>query len=252
MVVGRARCRTLPPCPEPALGSVGEQQLREREVDRRRYLEVLWRRGMDQHPPPCPLDQHRLVSRSGGPTRVLGERPAQDIDAEYLRRLRRPESATIEVLDTTRSSAGRLEDRLDGPVLRPSAGVGLLDGVGDRRSGDGAVDVWVGSKARPGSRSGSGVSSGRAASWMATNSVPTAASAFETDSGPGLASGNHAEVAPGQIVHVAGRGRPQLSSAPSSAARKAAIDHSTIGLPASGRKAFGPPAPSLSPEPRPR
>jgi len=33
------------------------------------------------------------------------------------------------------------------------------------------------------------------------------------------------------------------------AARQAAIDHSTIGLPASGTKAFGPPAPSLRPEP---
>ena len=29
----------------------------------------------------------------------------------------------------------------------------------------------------------------------------------------------------------------------------ASIDHSTIGRPASGTKAFGPPAPSLSPEP---
>ena len=33
------------------------------------------------------------------------------------------------------------------------------------------------------------------------------------------------------------------------AARQAAIDHSTMLLPASGTKAFGPPAPSLCPEP---
>src|SRR3954462_11681597 len=33
------------------------------------------------------------------------------------------------------------------------------------------------------------------------------------------------------------------------AARQASIDHSTIGLPPSGTKAFGPPAPSLCPEP---
>src|SRR3954452_4021422 len=40
-----------------------------------------------------------------------------------------------------------------------------------------------------------------------------------------------------------------MTIAATPAPRKASIDHSTIGRPASGTKAFGPPAPSLSPEP---
>src|SRR5881394_3170284 len=96
--------------------------------------------------------------------------------------------------------------------------------------------------------SSAGVISGLAASWIATNSVSTAANALETD---------WVRVAPPSTTS---RSFPSRSWAwPDGqattiertlcAARIAAIDHSTIGWPANGTKAFGPPAPSLSPEP---
>ena len=103
-------------------------------------------------------------------------------------------------------------------------------------------------------RSASAVTSGRAASWIATSSVSTAsAGRSTTDSSAGpRRRRRHVEVVTRRGRGSCPGGRRRRSRAPSSAARKAAIDHSTIGLPASGTKAFGPPAPSLARSRRPR
>ena len=64
---------------------------------RRRHLEVLGRRRVDQDPPPRRLDQHRLV---GGREPGLGsrrQRLAQRLRAEHLRRLRRPRALASSV-----------------------------------------------------------------------------------------------------------------------------------------------------------
>ena len=70
--------------------------------------------------------------------------------------------------------------------------------------------------------------------------------------GPGGAAGDDRRgrsPSASSLRRAPGRARRRRSRAPTSHARKASSDHSTIGLPASGTKAFGPPAPSRSPEP---
>ena len=118
---------------------------------------------------------------------------------------------------------------MSGPV--PDAG--LLDRVA--RPGAAAMTPSArGSAARAPTRSSISpeVISGRAASWTATSSVPTAARALDTDSARVLPPATDAEIAARQLVDVARRCGDHDRAAPTPQPRKAAIDHATIGLPA--------------------
>ena len=191
------------------------------------------------------LDQHRLVGR-----RVAAARSAASASRSASVRktcgVCAAQSATRSTVASTTSaricplSRAKCASRLDGP----------LDRVGDRGGGDHAgglgVRVEVGDQRfdqlrrqqRP----------RRVVDRDAARSPPPPARWRPT----------RARVAPpattprssaAEVADVARRARRRRSSAPTSHARKASIDHSTIGLPATGTKAFGPPAPSRSPEP---
>src|SRR5215217_1937516 len=93
----------------------------------------------------------------------------------------------------------------------------------------------------------SAVTSGRAASWTATSSVSTRSRPAATDSERLSPPTTAAAASPTRSSQPAGTA---TMTGPTLCARaNASSDHSTSGRPASGTKAFGPPAPSLSPEP---
>ena len=116
----------------------------------------------------------------------------------------------------------------------------------DRGGGDRAVGLLVGESVATTSSTSSAVSSGRAASWIATSSVPTALERVADRFGPRLAAVDDER---GPRRRTRGVGAPAGTATtiePTDAAsRIASIDHSTIGLPPNSTKAFGPPAPSL-------
>src|ERR1700761_247578 len=175
--------------------------------------------------------------------------------------------AAAAVVRAARSAAVRKTCGVCAPQSSLRSSVSLMTCVefwspGDRNSTRTFLTVsWTGAAAMMPSASGSAassetsassnaaVSSGSAASWMATYSVPTSASAFDTLS---------ARVDPPST-----RTRPSTPSRPCSwpagtattiartmpQARQASSDQETIGRPPSGTKAFGPPAPRRSPEP---
>src|SRR3954463_8717881 len=89
---------------------------------------------------------------------------------------------------------------------------------------------------------------GRAASWMTTSSSPQSASALATDSE--RCSPPATATTPCSATRSSSPGGAATTiSAIVAAARNASRDHSSIGRPAISTKAFGPPAPSLCPEP---
>src|SRR5258705_9455131 len=92
------------------------------------------------------------------------------------------------------------------------------------------------------------VPGGLAASWIATNSVPTTSSALRPDSARVAPPSTTPRSLPPRSWTCPG-GQATTIERTEGAARQAATDHSTIGLPANGTKAFGPPAPSLRPGP---
>ena len=168
-----------------------EQHFGEPEIKRRRHLEV--GRGADQYPPPSP--------RSASPHRSP-------------RRLARPRRAPCEGR-SVRKTWGVWAPQSDGPLhhvsprgrtlRRPSCRADLLDRVRDGRGGDGPSGFGVLPEGGDEILDQLGVTSGRAASWTATSSVPTAAIAFDTASALVPAADDHAEIAASQIVDVAGR-----------------------------------------------
>src|SRR5688500_7892365 len=92
------------------------------------------------------------------------------------------------------------------------------------------------------------VTSGRAASWTTTSSVSTASNASATDCE--RVSPPATTAAPPASRPPASSGGAAMTTAPMVlAAANASSDHWSIGRPPSGTSAFGPPAPSLSPEP---
>ena len=80
----------------------------------------------------------------------------------------------------------------------------LLDRVGHRGGGDRAVGLGVRGRVATTPSISSGVTSGRAASWIATSSVSTACSALATDWARVAPPSTTLEVVAGQLVDVAG------------------------------------------------
>ena len=179
---------------------------------------------VDQHRAPRRLDQHRLVgggvaaarsaasaSRSASARNTCGVCAAQSRDAIQRR------------LDRERRICHLMGGKCDRSVP-----AGPLDRVGDRGGGDRAGGLGVGVEVATSASISSGVSSGRAASWIATSSVSTAARALATDCGPGGAAVDDAEVVAAEVVDVPGRagdddrahrrrgrGRPRSTTRPS-------------------------------------
>src|ERR1700761_4739957 len=172
--------------------------------------------------------------------------------------------AAAAVVRAARSAAVRKTCGVCAPQSSLRSSVSLMTCVefwssGDRNSTRTFLTVsWTGAAAMMPSASGSAassatkasrsaaVSSGRAASWIATYSVRTSASAFETLS---------ARVDPPSTTTTSFRpcswpaGTATTIADTTPQARQASSDQETIGRPPSGTKAFGPPAPSRSPEP---
>ena len=164
-----------------------EQRLGEPQVERRRHLEVLGLGRVDQDPAAGGLDQHRLVGRPPRPSR---DRPPAPRAAP---RPGTPAASAPPRAGRDRGSPRRrvvhLTSLWELNAARSARG-DPLDRVGDRgrrRSRRRPRGRPRGSRRRP--RSAPAVSSGRAASWIATSSVSTASRALATDARAGLAAG---------------------------------------------------------------
>ena len=197
--------------------------------------------------PPACLDQHRVVGRRGDRRRVAVVRGAQRLGAEHLRRLRRPEPlAALGRARSRRPPATRLTVSVTGAAAITPGGVRLGGEPGDQR-----VDQLAGDQRPRRVVDGDdlGLAGTSASAWpteSARVSPPVTTIGWKA---PG-SSGRPATRRRSARARARGRAGPRSRPRSTLGARaNAASDQATSGRPATSTSAFGPPAPSLSPEP---
>ena len=248
LTFGRARHFERPPC---ASSRVPAQVRSSRAAAARRSAQVVavvtfkfvGRRGSIRTVAAAPA---RPASRRRSPRRPLrvGVVRARAAPRRGRPAASAPPRARSRGLGRRRSAASRVATRLIVSVIGAAAITPAASGSARRRSTSASIS--------------SAVTSGRAASWTATSSALGAASSADARPtrarvAPPVTTAASTAVAAPAIVDL-GLARPAAPRSRRSPiavrrARSASSDQASSGRPATSTSAFGPPAPSLSPEP---